>query len=234
MYMHICKPVISSLLAGMALVILSPLLLTISVLLFLSTRKSPFFLQTRVGYQGKLFKIIKFKTMTDARDEHGRLLPNNQRLFPLGNFLRTNSLDELPQLINILKGDMVIVGPRPWIPSQMEALPPNYCRQRYSVRPGITGMAQIHGRNGIPFCRRLCYDVLYVRRVSFLLDVSLVFRTAGKSWSGKASSNATRPSRINWGKPSFRTIFPSPLPRRRPDPSNPPLPSLPFITSTNE
>ena len=180
MYMHICKPVISSLLAGMALVILSPLLLTISVLLFLSTRKSPFFLQTRVGYQGKLFKIIKFKTMTDACDEHGRLLPDNQRLFALGNFLRSNSLDELPQLINILKGDMVIVGPRPWIPSQMEALPPSYCRQRYSVRPGITGMAQIHGRNGIPFCRRLCYDVLYVRRVSFLLDVSLVFRTARK------------------------------------------------------
>ena len=103
-----------------------------------------------------------------------------RQLFPLGNFLRTNSLDELPQLINILKGDMVIVGPRPWIPSQMEALPPLYCRQRCSVRPGITGMAQVHGRNGIPFGRRLCYDVLYVRRVSFPLDVSLVFRTARK------------------------------------------------------
>lgn len=116
MYMRICKPVISSLFAGIALVILSPLLLTISVLLLLFTRKSPFFLQTRVGYQGKLFKIIKFKTMTDARDECGRLLPDNQRLFPLGNFLRTNSLDELPQLINILKGDMVIVGPAPGFP----------------------------------------------------------------------------------------------------------------------
>lgn len=180
MYMHICKPLLSSLLAGIALIILCPMLLTISVLLFLITGKSPFFLQTRVGYQGKLFKIIKFKTMTDACDQHGRLLPDRERLFPLGTFLRSNSLDELPQLINILKGDMVIVGPRPWIPSQMNALPSNYCRLRCSVRPGITGLAQIHGRNGIPFCRRLCYDVLYVHHASPWLDLSLMFQTARK------------------------------------------------------
>lgn len=103
MYIHICKPFLGSLLAGIALIILIPLLLTVSVLLVLSTGKSPFFLQTRVGYRGRLFKIIKFKTMNDRKDENGQLLPDEQRLFPLGRFLRSSSLDELPQLINILK-----------------------------------------------------------------------------------------------------------------------------------
>lgn len=180
MYMHICKPFLGSLLAGTALIILIPLLLIVSVLLVLSTGKSPFFLQTRVGYRGRLFKIIKFKTMNDNKDENGRLLPDEQRLFPLGNFLRSSSLDELPQLINILKGDMAFVGPRPWIPSQMAAFPPSYCQKRCSVRPGITGMAQIHGRNGIPFCRRLCYDLIYVHHGSLKLDISLLFQTARK------------------------------------------------------
>lgn len=180
MYIHICKPFLGSLLAGIALIILIPLLLIVSVLLVLSTGKSPFFLQTRIGYKGKPFKIIKFKTMNDSKAENGQLLPDEQRLFPLGRFLRNSSLDELPQLINILKGDMAFVGPRPWIPSQMAALPPSYCQKRCSVRPGITGMAQIHGRNGIPFCRRLCYDLIYVHNSSLGLDISLLFRTARK------------------------------------------------------
>lgn len=180
MYMHICKPFLGSLLAGTALIILLPLLLIVSGLLVLSTGKSPFFLQTRVGYRGRPFKIIKFKTMTDGKDEHGNLLPDEQRLFPLGSFLRNSSLDELPQLINILKGDMAFVGPRPWIPSQMAAFPPSYCQKRCSVRPGITGMAQIHGRNGIPFCRRLCYDLIYVHHSSLKLDISLLLQTARK------------------------------------------------------
>lgn len=178
MYMHICKPFLGSLIAGTALIILLPLLLTVSGLLVLSTGKSPFFLQTRVGYRGKLFKIIKFKTMTDGRDEHGNLLPDEERMFRLGSFLRSSSLDELPQLINILKGDMAFVGPRPWIPSQMAAFPASYCQKRCSVRPGITGMAQIHGRNGIPFCRRLCYDLIYISNINPKLDLSLIFQTA--------------------------------------------------------
>lgn len=123
MYIHICKPFLGSLLAGIALIILIPLLLTVSVLLVLSTGKSPFFLQTRVGYRGRLFKIIKFKTMNDRKDENGQLLPDEQRLFPLGRFLRSSSLDELPQLINILKGDMAFVGPRPWIPTPDGGIP---------------------------------------------------------------------------------------------------------------
>lgn len=116
--------------------------------------------------------------MNDRKDENGQLLPDEQRLFPLGRFLRSSSLDELPQLINILKGDMAFVGPRPWIPTQMAGFPPNYCRKRCSVRPGITGMAQIHGRNGIPFCRRLCYDLIYVQNVNLRMDLSLLFQTA--------------------------------------------------------
>ena len=113
MYIHICKPFLGSLLAGIALIILIPLLLTVSVLLVLSTGKSPFFLQTRVGYRGRLFKIIKFKTMNDRKDENGQLLPDEQRLFPLGRFLRSSSLDELPQLINILKGDICLLYTSP-------------------------------------------------------------------------------------------------------------------------
>lgn len=178
MYIRICKPFLGSLIAGTALIILLPLLLIVSGLLVLSTGKSPFFLQTRVGYRGRLFKIIKFKTMTDEKDEHGNLLPDEHRMFPLGSFLRSCSLDELPQLINILKGDMAFVGPRPWIPSQMAALPASYCQKRCSVRPGITGMAQINGRNGIPFCRRLCYDLIYVNNVSLKLDLTLLLQTA--------------------------------------------------------
>ena len=180
MYMRVYKPIFGILLAGTALAILFPLLLIISLFLFLCTGKSPLFLQTRIGLQGKPFKIIKFKTMTDARDAYGNLLPDDQRLFALGNFLRTNSLDELPQLINILKGDMAFVGPRPWIPSQLEALPPHQARKRCSVRPGITGMAQIRGRNGIPFLRRVRYDAVYTRKASFRLDCSLILQTIRK------------------------------------------------------
>lgn len=180
MYMRVYKPLLGIMAAGTALAALSPLLLIIAMLLFLCTGKSPLFFQTRMGLQGKPFKIIKFKTMTDACDDYGNLLPDDQRLFALGNFLRTNSLDELPQLINILKGDMAFVGPRPWIPSQLNALPPRHARQRSSVRPGMTGMAQIHGRNGIPFLRRLRYDVVYTRRASFRLDCLLILQTIRK------------------------------------------------------
>ena len=188
MYMHICKPVISSLLAGMALVILSPLLLTISVLLFLSTRKSPFFLQTRVGYQGKLFKIIKFKTMTDARDEHGRLLPDNQRLFPLGNFLRTNSLDELPQLINILKGDMSLIGPRPERPQFVEKFKEEIPRYmiKHQVRPGLTGWAQVNGLRGdTSIQKRIEYDLYYIENWTLGFDIKILFLTFFKGFINK-------------------------------------------------
>ena len=160
-----------------ALVIVSPLLAVISIILLAHTRKSPFFSQVRVGYRGELFRVFKFKTMTDARDAKGLLLPDDLRSFPLGTFLRRYSLDELPQLINILKGDMSLVGPRPWIPEQLEVFTGRCRMARCSVRPGLTGMAQVYGRNGIPFYRRLCYDIVYARNVSFLMDARIVFQT---------------------------------------------------------
>ena len=159
------------------LIIVSPLLAVISIILLVHTRKSPFFFQTRVGYRGKLFRVFKFKTLTDARDSEGLLLPDDLRSFPLGTFLRRYSLDELPQLVNIIKGDMSIVGPRPWIPDQLDVFPGRCRMARCSVRPGLTGMAQVYGRNGIPFYRRLCYDIVYARNVSLFMDARIVFQT---------------------------------------------------------
>lgn len=159
------------------LIIVSPLLAVISIILLVHTRKSPFFFQTRVGYRGKLFRVFKFKTLTDARDSEGLLLPDDLRSFPLGTFLRRYSLDELPQLVNIIKGDMSIVGPRPWIPDQLDVFPGRCRMARCSVRPGLTGMAQLYGRNGIPFYRRLCYDIVYARNVSLFMDARIVFQT---------------------------------------------------------
>lgn len=159
------------------LIIVSPLLAVISIILLVHMRKSPFFFQTRVGYCGKLFRVFKFKTLTDARDSEGLLLPDDLRSFPLGTFLRRYSLDELPQLVNIIKGDMSIVGPRPWIPEQLDVFPGRCRMARCSVRPGLTGMAQVYGRNGIPFYRRLCYDIVYARNVSLFMDARIVFQT---------------------------------------------------------
>lgn len=177
MYQFFGKRVLDIIISLWALVIVSPLLAVISIILLAHTRKSPFFSQVRVGYRGELFRVFKFKTMTDARDAEGLLLPDDLRSFPLGTFLRRYSLDELPQLINILKGDMSLVGPRPWIPEQLEVFTGRCRMARCSVRPGLTGMAQVYGRNGIPFYRRLCYDIVYARNVSFLMDARIVFQT---------------------------------------------------------
>lgn len=177
MYQFFGKRVLDIIISLWALVIVSPLLAVISIILLAHTRKSPFFSQVRVGYRGELFRVFKFKTMTDARDAEGLLLPDDLRSFPLGIFLRRYSLDELPQLINILKGDMSLVGPRPWIPEQLEVFTVRCRMARCSVRPGLTGMAQVYGRNGIPFYRRLCYDIVYARNVSFLMDAMIVFQT---------------------------------------------------------
>ncbi|WP_290564949.1 sugar transferase [Akkermansia sp.] len=177
MYQFFGKRVLDIIISLWALVIVSPLLAVISIILLAHTRKSPFFSQVRVGYRGELFRVFKFKTMTDARDAEGLLLPDDLRSFPLGTFLRRYSLDELPQLINILKGDMSLVGPRPWIPEQLDVFTGRCRMARCSVRPGLTGMAQVYGRNGIPFYRRLCYDIVYARNVSFLMDARIVFQT---------------------------------------------------------
>ncbi|MHA3690219.1 sugar transferase [Akkermansia sp. AKK6] len=177
MYKFFGKRVLDIAISLWTLMIVSPLLAVISIILLVHTRKSPFFSQMRVGYRGELFRVFKFKTMTDARDSEGLLLPDDLRSFPLGTFLRRYSLDELPQLVNIIKGDMSIVGPRPWIPEQLEVFSRRWCMARCSVRPGLTGMAQVYGRNGIPFYRRLCYDIVYARNVSLFMDARIVFQT---------------------------------------------------------
>lgn len=180
MYKFIGKRLVDIIAGLCALIIISPFLLLISIILFIYTRKSPFFLQERVGYREKSFRIVKFKTMTDERGPDGRLLPDDRRSFPLGTFLRRYSLDELPQLINIVKGDMSIVGPRPWIPEQLNAFPQRYRMERCSVRPGLTGMAQVYGRNGIPFCKRVCYDIVYTRNVFLFMDIRIIFQTVAR------------------------------------------------------
>lgn len=177
MYKFFGKRVLDIAISLWTLIIVSPLLAVISIILLVHTRKSPFFFQTRVGYRGKLFRVFKFKTLTDARDSEGLLLPDDLRSFPLGTFLRRYSLDELPQLVNIIKGDMSIVGPRPWIPDQLDVFPGRCRMARCSLRPGLTGMAQVYGRNGIPFYRRLCYDIVYARNVSLFMDARIVFQT---------------------------------------------------------
>ena len=177
MYNFFGKRVLDIAISLWTLIIVSPLLAVISIILLVHTRKSPFFFQTRVGYRGKLFRVFKFKTLTDARDSEGLLLPDDLRSVPLGTFLRRYSLDELPQLVNIIKGDMSIVGPRPWIPEQLDVFPGRCRMARCSVRPGLTGMAQVYGRNGIPFYRRLCYDIVYARNVSLFMDARIVFQT---------------------------------------------------------
>ena len=135
MYNFFGKRVLDIAISLWTLIIVSPLLAVISIILLVHTRKSPFFFQTRVGYRGKLFRVFKFKTLTDARDSEGLLLPDDLRSFPLGTFLRRYSLDELPQLVNIIKGDMSIVGPRPWIPDQLDVFPGRCRMARCSVRP---------------------------------------------------------------------------------------------------
>lgn len=152
-----------------------------------------FFYQERPGKDAKLFKVIKFKTMTDEVDENGVPLPDEMRLTKVGRFVRSTSMDELPQLINILKGDMALIGPRPLLPQYLELYTPDQMR-RHEVRPGITGWAQIHGRNALAFTERFKYDVYYVDHLTFALDLKIfilsflkVFKREGISAEGKAT-----------------------------------------------
>lgn len=138
-----------------------------------------FFRQERPGLHGQIFTLYKFRTMTDARDAHGALLPDADRLLPFGNLLRSSSLDELPELLNILKGEMSFVGPRPLLTRYLERYTPEQQR-RHDVKPGLTGWAQVHGRNAITWEQKFAFDVWYVDNCSFALDVKIIFLTAWK------------------------------------------------------
>ena len=159
------------------IVVLSPILLVIVIWLhFANKGAGVFFYHERPGKDGKLFKVIKFKSMTDERDAEGNLLPNEQRITKIGRFIRKFSIDELPQLINVLKGDMSLIGPRPLVPRYLKLYSPEQAR-RHEVRPGITGWAQVHGRNNISWTEKFKLDVWYVDHCSFWVDIKVIIIT---------------------------------------------------------
>lgn len=175
MYKHFFKRILDFVFAALLLVIFSPVILIIAIILKIK-QGSVLFTQERPGLDEKIFKIYKFKTMSDERDERGELLPDEMRLKPFGKVLRSLSLDELPQLFNVLKGDMSFIGPRPLLPEYLPLYTPKQ-RLRHSVRPGISGLAQVSGRNAISWAQKFEFDVEYVRRCSLWLDAKIVLLT---------------------------------------------------------
>ena len=180
MYKHFFKRIIDFTVALCALLVIWPILLVITVWLYFANKGAGvFFLQERPGKDGRLFQVIKFKTMTDERDTNGNLLPDEARLTKVGKFVRSTSIDELPQLVNVLKGDMSLIGPRPLLPQYLPLYSKEQAR-RHEVRPGITGWAQCHGRNAISWTKKFELDVWYVDHCSFLLDLKIIFLTIKK------------------------------------------------------
>ena len=179
MYNNYFKRIIDFIASLIGLVLLFPFLAILSFLLTLANKGKPFFFQIRPGKHEKLFNIIKFKTMTDAKDVHGKLLPDNQRLTRIGSFVRKTSLDEIPQLFNVLKGEMSLIGPRPLL-SEYLPLYNDIQKKRHQVRPGITGWAQVNGRNSIGWEEKFILDVWYVNHISFILDFKILLLTIKK------------------------------------------------------
>lgn len=179
-YRLFLKRVLDFLIALTTLLLTSPILLLFTILLyFMNKGAGAFFFQERPGKNARIFKVIKFKTMTDERDAQGNLLPDAQRLTKVGRFVRSTSIDELPQLINVLKGDMALIGPRPLLPKYLPLYSKEQAR-RHEVRPGITGWAQVNGRNNISWAKKFELDVWYVDHCSFLLDLKIIFLTIKK------------------------------------------------------
>ncbi|NNE76871.1 MAG: sugar transferase [Pricia sp.] len=196
MYVKIVKPFFDISVSFVALVLLLPLIILIYILLRLSNTREPLFRQLRPGRNKRIFTILKFKTMTDDKNEQGDLLPDSERLTTLGNFLRKTSLDELPQLINVLKGDMSFVGPRPlrvrYLPFYTERE-----SKRHDVKPGITGLAQVSGRNSINWDKRLEFDVIYVENIGFSYDLKILFKTVVKIFDSEAIEFSEGPDSLD-------------------------------------
>ncbi len=175
-YQLYTKPLLDFIGATLGFIMLLPLFLIVIVTLFFLNRGKPFFLQPRPGKNEKVFSIIKFKTMNDKKDVNGKLLPPSQRLTKTGKFIRKYSLDEIPQLLNVMKGDMSLIGPRPlhirYLPLYNEVQ-----KKRHNIKPGITGWAQVKGRNAITWEQKFEYDVWYVKNLSFLIDIKIIFLT---------------------------------------------------------
>lgn len=179
MYQKIIKPILDFSLALIGFLMLSPIFFVVAIGLYFANDGKPFFFQLRPGKDGKIFKIIKFKTMNDKKDADGNLLPDADRLTKIGSFVRKTSLDEIPQLLNVIKGDMSLIGPRPLLPSYLE-LYNDFQRRRHEVKPGITGWAQVNGRNSISWQKKFEYDVWYVDNISLSLDLKILFQTIKK------------------------------------------------------
>jgi len=180
LYKKYIKRGLGFVLSLLAVICLSPLLLVVTVWLhFANKGAGAFFFQERPGKNGKIFKIIKYKTMTDERDSEGKLLPDEKRLTRVGKFVRSTSIDELPQLFNVLKGDMALIGPRPLLVQYLPLYSPEQAR-RHEVRPGITGWAQCHGRNTLSWSEKFKLDVWYVDHCTFTNDVKVIFSTIKK------------------------------------------------------
>ncbi|MFC5684435.1 sugar transferase [Flavobacterium sp. MAHUQ-51] len=176
MYQSFFKRVLDFVVALIGLIILSPIFLFVTICLFVANSGKPFFFQLRPGKNGKIFKIVKFKTMNDKKDAYGNLLSDAERLTTIGAFVRKTSLDEIPQLLNVLKGDMSLIGPRPLLVQYLH-LYSDFQNRRHEVKPGITGWAQVNGRNAITWKKKFELDVWYVDHLSFILDLKILFKT---------------------------------------------------------
>ena len=191
MYSHFLKRILDFLIVSCVLAIIWPILLLLIIWLYFANKGAGvFFMQQRPGKKGKIFKVIKFKTMTDECDVNGDLLPDEKRLTNVGKFLRSTSMDELPQLINVLKGDMALIGPRPLLPQYLPLYDKEQAR-RHEVRPGITGWAQVNGRNAISWTKKFELDVWYVDHCSFLLDLKIILLTIKKVFVREGISSDT-------------------------------------------
>lgn len=190
MYKNFIKRILDIILSLLALVILSPLLILTAFLIRIKLGAPVFFKQLRPGKNEKIFGILKFRTMTDAKDENGNLLPDEIRLTRFGQFLRSTSIDELPELLNILNGDMSIVGPRPLLVQYLERYNEEQ-KHRHDVKPGLTGLAQVNGRNGITWEEKFHYDLEYVKNITFYGDCKIIFQTVMKVFGREGISSAT-------------------------------------------
>lgn len=190
MYKNFIKRILDIILSFLALVILSPLLILTAFLIRIKLGEPVFFKQLRPGKNEKIFGILKFRTMTDAKDENGNILPDEIRLTRFGQFLRSTSIDELPELLNILNGDMSIVGPRPLLVQYLERYNEEQ-KHRHDVKPGLTGLAQVNGRNGITWEEKFHYDLEYVKNITFYGDCKIIFQTVMKVFGREGISSAT-------------------------------------------
>jgi len=190
LYPNILKPFIDVLISLVILFITSPIFLIIVLILYFDNNGKVWFKQERPGRNGKIFSVIKFKTMTDERDDSGTLLPDERRLSTVGKLIRKTSLDELPQLLNVILGHMSLVGPRPLLKEYLP-LYNDFQRRRHEVRPGITGWAQVNGRNTVSWPQKFTYDVWYVDHISFWLDIKILFLTVMKVFKAEGISSST-------------------------------------------